>query len=83
LFNNQGILKAYILIVSQEPIRDPEKDPLLKEIETVRIKRLRLYEELVCLKKEAERIKSNDLEVFTTILIDLEILEMEQKFKLT
>jgi hypothetical protein len=27
-------------------------------------------------------VKSDDLEVFTTILIDLEILKMEHKFKL-
>jgi len=37
---------------------------------------------LVRLEKEAERVKSDDPEVFTTILIDPEILEMEQKFKL-
>ena len=83
LSNNQGILGAYILIASQEPIRDPKKDPLPEEIETVRIKGLELYEELVRFEKEAERVKSDDLEVFTTIPIDLEILKMEQKFKLT
>ena len=82
LSNNQGILGAYIPIASQEPIRDPEKDPLPEEIETVRIGGLGLYEELVRLEKEAERVKSDDPEVFTTIPIDPEILEIEQKFKL-
>jgi hypothetical protein len=82
LFNNQKILGAYILIISQESIRDSEKNPLLKEIEAVRIKRLILYEELDRFKKEVERVKSDNLKVFTTILIDFEILKIEYKFKL-
>jgi len=82
LSNNQRILGAYIPIISQELIRDLEKDPLPEEIEAVRIRGLVLYKELNRLKKEAERVKSNDLKVFTTILIDLEILKIEYKFKL-
>jgi hypothetical protein len=82
LSNNQGILGAYILITSQEPIRDPEKDPLPEELEADRIGGLGLYEELARLEKEAERIKSDDPTIFTTIPIDPEILAMEHKFKL-
>jgi hypothetical protein len=45
---------VYILIISQEPIRDPEKNPLLEELEVVYIRGIRLYKELARLKKEAE-----------------------------
>jgi hypothetical protein len=82
LSDNQGILGAYILITSQEPIRDPEKDPLLEELEVVRVGGIGLYEELARLEKEAERVKSDDPEIFTGIPIDPEILAMEHKFKL-
>jgi hypothetical protein len=82
LSNNQGILGAYILIASQEPIRDPEKDPLLEELKAVRIRGLELYEELERLEKEAERVKSDDPEIFTSIPIDPEIIAIKHKFKL-
>jgi hypothetical protein len=82
LSNNQGILGAYIPITSQEPIRDPEKDTLSEELKADRIRGLGLYEELAHLKKEAERIKSDDSIIFTTILINPKILAMEHKFKL-
>ena len=80
--NNQGILRAYILIVSQEPIWDPEKDPLLEELKVVCIRGLGLYKELECLKKEAKRIKLDDPEIFISIPIDPEIIAIEHKFKL-
>jgi len=82
LSDNQGVLGAYIPIDAGEPIRDPEKDPLPEEIEAVRIGGLGLYEELTRLEKEAERLKSNDPEIFTGIPIDPEILIIELKFKL-
>jgi hypothetical protein len=41
-----------------------------------------LYEELARLESEAERVKSDNPEIFTTIPIDPEILAMEHKFKL-
>ena len=81
--DNQGILGVYIPIASQEPIRDPEKNPLLEEQEAVYIRGLGLYEELVRLKQEAKYIKSDTPEVFTGILIDPNILAIEYKFKLT
>jgi hypothetical protein len=83
LSDNQGILRAYIPITSQKPIRDPEKNPLLKELEAIRIKGIILYKELARLEKEAERVKSDDPEIFTGISIDPEIIAMEHKFKLT
>jgi hypothetical protein len=83
LSNNQGILGAYIPIASQEPIRDPEKNPLLEELKVVRIRGIGLYKELARLEKEAKRVKSDDPEIFTGILIDPEILAIEHKFKLT
>jgi hypothetical protein len=82
LSDNQGILGVYIPITSQEPIRDPEKNPLLEEQEAVRIGGLGLYEELARLEQEAERVKSDAPEVFTGIPIDPDILAMEYKFKL-
>jgi hypothetical protein len=82
LSNNQGILGAYIPIASQEPIRDPEKNPLLEELKVVRIRGIGLYKELARLEKEAKRVKSDDPEIFTGILIDPEILAIEHKFKL-
>jgi hypothetical protein len=82
LSNNQGILDVYILIASQEPIRDPKKNPLPEELKVVRIRSIGLYKELARLEAEAERVKSNDPKVFTTILINPKILEMEHKFKM-
>jgi hypothetical protein len=82
LSNNQGILRAYILITLQEPIRDPKKDPLLEELKAVRVRGIGLYQELARLKKEAERVKSDNPEIFTGILINPEILVIEHKFKL-
>jgi hypothetical protein len=41
-----------------------------------------LYKELARLEAEAERVKSDDPKVFTTILIDPKILEIEHKFKM-
>jgi hypothetical protein len=82
LSDNQGILGVYIPIASQEPIRDPEKNPLLEEQEAVHIRGLGLYKELARLKQEAKRVKSDAPEVFTGILIDPDILAMEYKFKL-
>jgi len=83
LSDNQGILRAYIPIASQEPIWDPEKDPLPEELEVVCIGGIGLYKELARLEKEAKRVKSDDPEIFTGILIDPEILAIEHKFKLT
>jgi hypothetical protein len=82
LSDNQGILGVYILIALQEPIWDPKKNPLLEELKVVRIRSIGLYEELARLKAEAERVKSDDPKVFTTIPIDPKILEMEHKFKM-
>jgi hypothetical protein len=82
LSNNQGILRAYIPIASQEPIRDPKKDPLPEELEAVYIRGLGLYEELERLKKEAKRVKSDDPKIFTSIPIDPKIIAIEHKFKL-
>jgi hypothetical protein len=82
LSDNQGILGVYIPIASQEPIRDPEKNPLLEELEIVYIRSIGLYKELARLKAEAERVKSDDPKVFTTILINPKILKMEHKFKM-
>jgi hypothetical protein len=82
LSDNQGILDVYILIASQEPIRDPKKNPLPEELKVVRIRSIGLYKELARLEAEAERVKSNDPKVFTTILINPKILEMEHKFKM-
>jgi hypothetical protein len=82
LSDNQGILGVYILIASQEPIQDPEKNPLPEELEVVRIRSIGLYEELARLEAEAKRVKSDDPKVFTTILINSKILEIEHKFKL-
>jgi hypothetical protein len=83
LSNNQGILRAYILITSQEPIRDPEKNPLLEELKAVCVRGIGLYKELACLKKKAKHIKSDNPKIFTGILINSEILIIEHKFKLT
>ena len=80
--DNQGILRAYIPIASQEPIRDPEKNPLPKELKAVYIRGIGLYKELARLKSEAKRVKSDDPEIFTTIPINPKILAMEHKFKL-
>jgi hypothetical protein len=82
LSNNQGILRAYILIALQEPIRDPKKNPLLKELKAVYIRGIGLYKELARLKSEAKRVKSDNPKIFTTILINPKILAMEHKFKL-
>jgi hypothetical protein len=41
-----------------------------------------LYKELARFKAEAERVKSDNPKVFTTILIDPKILKMEHKFKM-
>jgi hypothetical protein len=82
LSDNQGILRAYIPVALQEPIRDPEKNPLPEELEAVCVGGIGLYEELARLEKEAERVKSDDPELFTGIPIDPEILAMEHKFKL-
>jgi hypothetical protein len=82
LSNNQGILGVYILITSQEPIQDPEKNPLLEELKVVYIRGIGLYKELARLKSEAKHIKSDDPEIFTTILINPKILTIEHKFKL-
>jgi hypothetical protein len=82
LSNNQGILGAYILITLQELIRDPKKNPLLEELKAVYIRGIGLYKELARLESEAKYIKSDDPEIFTTILINPEILTMEHKFKL-
>jgi hypothetical protein len=82
LSNNQGILGAYIPITLQEPIRDPEKNPLPEELKAVYIRGIGLYEELARLESEAERVKSDDPEIFTTIPIDPEILAIEHRFKL-
>jgi hypothetical protein len=60
LSDNQGILGAYIPVASQEPIRDPEKNPLPEELEAVRVGGIGLYEELARLEKEAERVKSDE-----------------------
>jgi hypothetical protein len=82
LSDNQGILRAYILIALQEPIRDPKKNPLLEELKAVYIRGIGLYKELARLESEAKRVKSDNPEIFTTIPIDPEILIMEHKFKL-
>jgi hypothetical protein len=74
---------VYILIISQEPIWDPKKDPLLEELKAVYIRGIGLYEELARLEQEAKCVKSDDPEVFTTILINPKILVIEHKFKLT
>jgi hypothetical protein len=83
LSNNQGILRAYILIISQEPIRDPEKNPLPEELKVVRVGGIGLYKELAYLKKKAKHIKSDNPKIFTDILINPEILIIEHKFELT
>jgi hypothetical protein len=82
LSNNQGILGAYILIASQEPIRDPKKNPLLEELKAVYIRGIGLYKELARLKSEAERVKLDNPKIFTTIPINPKILAIEHKFKL-
>jgi hypothetical protein len=82
LSDNQGILGVYILIALQEPIWDPKKNPLLEELEVVCIRSIGLYKELARFKAEAERVKSDNPKVFTTILIDPKILKMEHKFKM-
>jgi hypothetical protein len=64
LSNNQGILGAYIPITSQEPIRDPEKNPLPEELKAVYIGGIGLYKELARLESEAKRVKSDDPEIF-------------------
>jgi hypothetical protein len=82
LFDNQGILSVYIPITSQEPIRDPKKNPLLEELKVVYIRSIRLYKELACLKTEAKRVKSDNPKVFIIIPINLKILKIEYKFKM-
>jgi hypothetical protein len=63
------------------PIRDPQKNALLEEIEAIRISHQSLYDKLAQEQAEYDRLQSDDPALFTDIPIDPMILAEEQAFQ--
>jgi hypothetical protein len=62
------------------PIRDPQKNPMAKEIEAIYISHQSLYDKLVQEQVEYNHLQSDNATLFIDIPIDPAILAQEQAF---